>query len=101
MPYVNIKVTGGSEAPTAEQKAELIAGVTELLARVLGKNPETTVVVIDEVDMENWGIGGESVAVRRRKEPSPLHLGETRIDGGAPCGFFFAAQKRCGKRVFT
>ena len=66
MPYVNIKVTGGSEAPTAEQKAELIAGVTELLARVLGKNPET-VVVIDEVDMENWGIGGESVAVRRRK----------------------------------
>lgn len=67
MPYVNIKVTGGSEAPTAEQKAELIVGVTELLARVLGKNPETTVVVIDEVDMENWGIGGESVAVRRRK----------------------------------
>ena len=67
MPYVNIKVTGGSEEPTAEQKAELIAGVTELLARVLGKNPETTVVVIDEVDMENWGIGGESVAVRRRK----------------------------------
>ena len=67
MPYVNIKVTGGSEAPTAEQKAEFIAGVTELLARVLGKNPETTVVVIDEVDMENWGIGGESVAVRRRK----------------------------------
>ena len=67
MPYVNIKVTGGSEAPTAEQNAELIAGVTELLARVLGKNPETTVVVIDEVDMENWGIGGESVAVRRRK----------------------------------
>ena len=67
MPYVNIKVTGGSEAPTAEQKAELLEGVTELLARVLGKNPETTVVVIDEVDMENWGIGGESVAVRRRK----------------------------------
>lgn len=67
MPYVNIKVTGGGEAPTAEQKVELIAGVTELLARVLGKNPETTVVVIDEVDMENWGIGGESVAVRRRK----------------------------------
>ena len=67
MPYVNIKVTGGSESPTAEQKAELIAGVTELLARVLGKNPETTEVVIDEVDIENWGIGGESVAVRRRK----------------------------------
>ena len=67
MPYVNIKVTGGSEAPSAEQKAELIRGVTELLARVLNKNPQTTVVVIDEVDMDNWGIAGESITVRRPK----------------------------------
>ena len=67
MPYVNIKVTGGSEAPNAEQKAKLIHGVTELLARVLNKNPQTTVVVIDEVDMDNWGIGGESITVRRAK----------------------------------
>ncbi|WP_308881044.1 tautomerase family protein [Neisseria subflava] len=65
MPYVNIKVTGGSEAPSAEQKAELIRGVTELLSRVLNKNPETTVVIIDEIDMDNWGIGGKSVTVRR------------------------------------
>lgn len=65
MPYVNIKVTGGSEAPSAEQKAELIHGVTELLSRVLNKNPETTVVVIDEINMDNWGIGGKSVTVRR------------------------------------
>ena len=65
MPYVNIKVTGGSESPSAEQKAELIRGVTELLSRVLNKNPETTVVVIDEINMDNWGIGGKSVMVRR------------------------------------
>ena len=65
MPYVNIKVTGGSEAPSAEQKAELIRGISELLSRVLNKNPETTVVVIDEIDMDNWGIGGKSVTVRR------------------------------------
>lgn len=65
MPYVNIKVTGGSEAPSAEQKAELIRGVTELLSRVLNKNPETTVVIIDEIDIDNWGIGGKSVTVRR------------------------------------
>ena len=67
MPYVNIKVTGGREAPSAEQKAELIAGVTDLLARVLNKNPATTVVVIDEVDMDNWGIGGKSVTERRKQ----------------------------------
>lgn len=66
MPYVNIKVTGGKEAPTAAQKAELIGGVIELLARVLGKI-ETTVVVIDEVDTDNWDIGGKSVSERRKE----------------------------------
>jgi len=64
MPYVNIKIT--NEGVTAEKKAALIKGVTKLLADELGKNPATTVVVIDEVDTDNWGIGGESVTVRRR-----------------------------------
>lgn len=65
MPYVNIKVTGGNEAPTPAQKAELIAGVTKLLQEVLNKNPATTVVVIDEVEMDNWGIGGKTVSQLR------------------------------------
>ena len=65
MPYVNIKIT--REGASAEQKAELIAGATELLRRVLGKNPQTTVVVIDEVETDNWGIGGETVTVRRAR----------------------------------
>ncbi|MCW3480925.1 4-oxalocrotonate tautomerase family protein [Neisseriaceae bacterium JH1-16] len=65
MPYVNIKIT--REGATAEQKATLIAGVTELLQKTLNKNPATTVVVIDEVDTDNWGIGGESVTVRRAR----------------------------------
>jgi 4-oxalocrotonate tautomerase len=68
MPYVNIKIT--REGATTAQKAELIKGVTELLVKVLGKNPATTVVVIDEVENDNWGIGGESVTVRRVKEKS-------------------------------
>jgi len=65
MPYVNIKIT--REGATAEQKATLIAGVTELLQKTLNKNPATTVVVIDEVDTDNWGIAGESVTVRRAR----------------------------------
>lgn len=65
MPYVNIKIT--KEGVTPDKKAELIKGVTDLLKNVLDKNPQTTVVVIDEVDMDNWGVGGESVAVRRRR----------------------------------
>ena len=71
MPYVNIRIT--REGTTPEQKAELIGGVTELLQRVLGKNPATTVVNIDEVDFENWGIGGLPVldyrAAQAAKEP--------------------------------
>ena len=66
MPYVNIKIT--REGATAQQKAELIRGATKLLVDVLGKNPQTTVVVIDEVETDNWGIGGESVTVRRQHE---------------------------------
>ena len=65
MPYVNIRVT--NEGVSSQQKAELIKGVTDLLARVLGKNPATTVVVIDEVETDNWGIGGESITVRRAR----------------------------------
>ncbi len=63
MPYVNIRIT--REGATAGQKARLIAGVTGLLQEVLGKNPATTVVVIDEVETDNWGIAGETVTVRR------------------------------------
>jgi 4-oxalocrotonate tautomerase len=65
MPFVNIRIT--KDGATAEQKAELIKGVTDMLVRVLQKNPETTVVVIEEVETDNWGIGGESVTVRRQK----------------------------------
>lgn len=64
MPYVNIKVT--DDGVTSQQKAELIKGVTDLLQKVLKKNPETTVVVIDEVETDNWGIGGQQVTVRRK-----------------------------------
>lgn len=66
MPYVNIKIT--REGATAEQKTALISGVTRLLQDILGKNPSTTVVVIDEVATDNWGIGGETVTVRRDRE---------------------------------
>jgi len=65
MPYVNIKIT--REGATAEQKQTLIAGVTRLLQETLGKNPATTVVVIEEVETDNWGIGGISVTSRRKQ----------------------------------
>ncbi|ASP36238.1 MULTISPECIES: tautomerase family protein [Stappiaceae] len=65
MPYVNIQVT--REGVTAEQKKRLIKGATDLLVEVLDKNPSTTFVVIDEVDLDNWGIGGVPAEEYRRQ----------------------------------
>jgi 4-oxalocrotonate tautomerase len=67
MPYVNIKITreGGT---TPAQKAALIRGVTDLLQDVLGKPPSTTYVVIDEIETENWGVGGIPVDELRRQQ---------------------------------
>ena len=65
MPFVNIKIT--KEGVTKEQKSKLIQGATQLLVDVLDKNPATTVVVIDEVDTDNWGIAGESITQIRNR----------------------------------
>jgi 4-oxalocrotonate tautomerase len=65
MPYVNIKVTREGVSPG--QKASLIRGVTDLLVDVLDKDPATTFVVIDEVELEDWGIGGLAVEEFRRR----------------------------------
>ncbi len=64
MPYVNIKIT--REGATPAQKAELIKGATDLLVRVLDKNPATTFVVIEEVALEDWGVGGLPVEQYRQ-----------------------------------
>ncbi|MFY0659284.1 MAG: 4-oxalocrotonate tautomerase family protein [Shimia sp.] len=70
MPYVNIKVTreGGpnGRGPSTDQKAQLIAGVSQLLQDVLDKDPATTFVVIDEVALADWGIGGLPVEDYRK-----------------------------------
>lgn len=64
MPYVNIKLTG--EPVERDQKARLVAGVTRLLHEVLGKDPQKTFVVIDEIDIDNWGTEGQLVGDRPR-----------------------------------
>ena len=65
MPYINIKIT--DEQVSKQDKQKLIAGATQLLQDVLGKNPKTTFVIIEEVSTDNWGIGGESVSVLRNR----------------------------------
>jgi 4-oxalocrotonate tautomerase len=62
MPLINVKLTPGA---TPEQKATIVQEMTEVLVRVLGKNPASTHVIIEEVAAENWGVGGETVASLR------------------------------------
>lgn len=69
MPYVNIRITREPQN-TPENKAALIEGVTALLADILGKSPDTTFVVVDEVELENWGVGGVPAEVYRRRKTS-------------------------------
>jgi 4-oxalocrotonate tautomerase len=72
MPIVNIMITrGGSDSQhagaTADEKARLIAGVSDLLLEVLGKPKDSTFVTIQEIDLENWGWGGLPVPEFRRR----------------------------------
>jgi len=64
MPFINIKITSGA---TPEQKTKLISSVTQLMVDVLGKNPQTTHVVIEEIPADSWGVAGETVASRRAR----------------------------------
>jgi 4-oxalocrotonate tautomerase len=73
MPIVTIQVTREGSAPgrsavTAEEKAKLIAGVSQLLLDVLNKPLDATFVVIQEVELENWGWGGLPVPERRKRQ---------------------------------
>jgi len=65
MPFVKIELT--REGVTREQKQQLIKGVTDLITDVLNKDPQLTHVVLQEVDLDDWGVGGEQVSVLREK----------------------------------
>ena len=68
MPFVNIKITKENKTPTKEQKEALIQCVTELIAKTLNKNKASTVVIIDEINTDNYGLGGESITQVRKKQ---------------------------------
>ena len=65
MPYVNVRIT--RDGVTAEQKAQIVAEITGTLQRVLGKRPEHTHIIIDEVEPENWGFAGQLTSELRRR----------------------------------
>ncbi len=68
MPFVNIRITKENGKPTPAQKQELIAGVTDLIAKVLHKNKASMVVIIDEIETDNYGLGGKSITEARKEQ---------------------------------
>ncbi|MFK8984983.1 2-hydroxymuconate tautomerase family protein [Acinetobacter seifertii] len=66
MPYILIQIT--KENASIQQKQQLIQEATELVVRVLDKDPATTFVVIDEVETDNWGVAGETVSAIRKRQ---------------------------------
>lgn len=65
MPYVNLQIT--RDGVTREQKARIVAEFTRTLVEVLGKKPEHTHVVIEEIDTDNWGFAGMLTSDYRRR----------------------------------
>ena len=66
MPIVTIQIT--REGVTPKQKQALIRGATDLLVKTLNKDPQTTFVVIEQTDTDDWGVGGENVTSLRRRQ---------------------------------
>ena len=70
MPFVKICVTKEGDSPSVEQKEKMISGVTNLISEILGRSAKNTVVIIDEIDTNNYGIAGESVKNLRKNKKS-------------------------------
>lgn len=65
MPYINIKMTKEDGGASAQQKEDLIKGVTEVFDKVIGRGGKTAVVIIDEISTDNYGIGGKNISTIR------------------------------------
>jgi 4-oxalocrotonate tautomerase len=65
MPYINVKIT--KDGTSAEQKKQIVEEMTQTLVKILGKKPEHIHIVIDEIELENWGFAGMLTSEYRRK----------------------------------
>lgn len=66
MPYVNVRIT--KDGATKEQKAQIVSEITQTLQRVLGKRPDQTHIIIDEIELENWGFSGMLTSEYRKQK---------------------------------
>jgi 4-oxalocrotonate tautomerase len=69
MPYMKVEIANG--IASVEQKRAVIRGMTDVLVKELGRNPEYIFVVVDEVDTDNWGRKGVSLTELWQQSPPP------------------------------
>ena len=74
MPYVKVEIAKG--IANVEQKRAVIRGMTDVLVRELGRNPEYIFVVIDEIDTDNWGRKGQTLTELWQAPPAPPKDGQ-------------------------
>jgi 4-oxalocrotonate tautomerase len=79
MPLVTITLARRATPTSSEKKADLIAGVTDLLVATLGKRAEDVVVLIEELDPDNWGQGGVTASELRRRRVATTEQDGERI----------------------
>ena len=68
MPYINVKMTKEDGGATKEQKEELSKGITDVFSKIFGRGASSAVVVIEEIDTDNYSIGGKTVTNIRKDD---------------------------------
>ena len=75
MPLINVKMTHEDGGATKEQKEELAKGITELFAKIFdGRGAKSAVVIIEEVNTDNYAIGGKTISQIRSEEKYKIYL---------------------------
>jgi len=94
MPYVNVKFV--KQQVNQEQKDSLITGLMDIIVKIMGRNPDLTVITIDEIDQSNWIIGGKPID--KSKQDKVCYI-EIRISKGTSSAEQMADVIKKGKEL--
>jgi len=62
MPIINVQMTHEDGGATKAQKEELVKKLTDSFVEVFGRGEKTCVVTINEIDTDNYAIGGKTIS---------------------------------------
>lgn len=94
MPLVNVKYV--KQQVNQAQKDALISGLMEIITGIMGRDPDFTVITIDEIDESNWVIGGKSISKSIHDKVCSI---EIRISKGTSTAEQMAEAVAAGKEL--